>query len=239
MTYLKHHYISLKLTMYKLIFIFCFYSSLGMSTNFTLDKFKIEINSNFLGEEILLFGQKDKKADVVVVFEGELKNAKLSSKIKEGVFWKNETKLFSDIPSFFAIFSSPKKSLNELFLITEITNKHYLINDYSSELYKLRSALRNKGLYYEEELENPEENLFFKKFEIPDNIPDGIINISFYEIIDNEIITKTQKKLLIEKKGLSNKLELLLIEQSFFYVFILIVFSIVFSLLSNLIFRKK
>jgi len=225
--------------MYKAIFLLCFYSSIAMSTNFTLDKFKIEITSNFLGEEILLFGQLEENREVIVVFEGELKNAKLLSKIKNGVFWINQTKDLNEIPSFFAIFSSPKKSLNELFLISDITSKHYLISDYSEELYKIRSALENKGLYYEEGLDNAEGNLFFKKFKIPDNIPAGNINISFYEIIDNEIVSKNQKSLIIEKKGLSNKLELLLSEQSFFYVFILIVFSIVFSILSNLVFRKK
>ncbi len=229
----------MKLIMYKAILFFCFYSSVAMSTNFTLDQFKIEINSNFLGEEILLFGQKEENVDVIIVFEGELKNAYLSNKIKEGVFWINQSKFLEEIPSFFAIFTSPKKSLNELFLIKEITNKHYLIRDYSEELYKLRSALKNKGLYYEEELENADKGLFFKKFRIPDNIPAGIINISFYEIFENKIISKSQKNLVIEKKGLSNKLELLLSEQSFFYVLILIIFSIVFSLLSNLIFRKK
>ena len=124
--------------MYKLIFFLFFYPSLVMSTNFTLDKFKIEINSNFLGEEILLFGHKDKTGDLVIIFEGEKRNAKLYSKIKEGLFWINQTKELNDIPSFFAIFSTPKKSLNELFLIPDITNNHFLISNYTEELYKIR-----------------------------------------------------------------------------------------------------
>ena len=229
----------MRLIMYKLIIFLFFYPSLVMSTNFTLDKFKIEINSNFLGEEILLFGNKDKTGDLVIIFEGEKRNAKLYSKIKEGLFWINQTKELNDIPSFFAIFSTPKKSLNELFLIPDITNKHFLISNYTEELYKIRSALKNKGLYYEEELENLEEDLFFRKFKIPDNIPAGNIKISFYEITKGEVTSVSQKNLTIEKKGLTNKLELLLTQESFFYVFILVVFSIIFSLLSNLIFRKK
>ncbi len=239
MIYLKHQLIFLKSTMYKLIFFLCFYTNLAMPTNFTLDKFEIEINSNFLGEEILLFGQKEENRDIVIIFEGDLKKAKLLSKIKEGAFWINKAKDLNEIPSFFAIFSSPKKSLNEIFLLKEITNNHSLISNYSEELYKIRTALKNKGLYYEEELENVEANLFLKQFKIPDNIPAGVINISFYELLNNEIISKSQKKLIVVKKGLSNKLELLLLDQSFFYVFILIIFSIVFSLLSNLVFRKK
>ena len=225
--------------MFKIFLLVFFYSNLALSTNFTLDKFKIEINSNFLGEEILLFGQKENLSELVIIFEGELKNARLYSKIKKSFFWTNQTKDLERIPSFFAVFSSPKKSLNELFLIPEITNKHFLVSNYSEELYKLRSALKNKGLYFEEELENVEKDLYLKKFKIPDNIPVGKIAITFYEISNNKVVSTSQKNLLIEKKGLSNKLELLLSEQSIFYAFILIIFSIIFSLISNLIFRKR
>lgn len=225
--------------MFKIFLLAFFYSNLALSANFTLDKFKIEINSNFLGEEILLFGQKENLSELVIIFEGELKNARLYSKIKKGFFWTNQTKDLERIPSFFAVFSSPKKSLNELFLIPEITNKHFLVSNYSEELYKLRSALKNKGLYFEEELENVEKDLYLKKFKIPDNIPVGKIAITFYEISNNKVVSTSQKNLLIEKKGLSNKLELLLSEQSIFYAFILIIFSIIFSLISNLIFRKR
>ena len=225
--------------MFKIFLLAFFYSNLALSANFTLDKFKIEINSNFLGEEILLFGQKENLSELVIIFEGELKNARLYSKIKKGFFWTNQTKDLEKIPSFFAVFSSPKKSLNELFLIPEITNKHFLVSNYSEELYKVRSALKNKGLYFEEELENVEKDLYLKKFKIPDNIPVGKIAITFYEISNNKVVSTSQKNLLIEKKGLSNKLELLLSEQSIFYAFILIIFSIIFSLISNLIFRKR
>ena len=225
--------------MFKIFLLVFFYSNLALSANFTLDKFKIEINSNFLGEEILLFGQKENLSELVIIFEGELKNARLYSKIKKGFFWTNQTKDLEKIPSFFAVFSSPKKSLNELFLIPEITNKHFLVSNYSEELYKVRSALKDKGLYFEEELENVEKDLYLKKFKIPDNIPVGKIVITFYEISNNKVVSTSQKNLLIEKKGLSNKLELLLSEQSIFYAFILIIFSIIFSLISNLIFRKR
>ena len=89
------------------------------------------------------------------------------------------------------------------------------------------------------ELDEIEKNLFYKKFEIPDNISEGDITIHLYEVLDKEIVSTIEKKLTIEKKGLTSNLEKLLTEQSFLYVFILIVFSIAFSLISNLIFRKK
>ena len=225
--------------MYKIFIILFIYPSLAISSNFTLDKFKIEINSNFLGEEIMLFGQKKQNEDIIIIFEGEKKNARLYKKVKEEFFWINKTKELSEIPSFFAIFSSPKISLSEIFLIPDITKKHYLISNYRKELYEIRTALQNKGLYYEEELVNVDGSLFLKKFKIPDNIPAGNIAITFYEIDKGEVISVSKKNLIIEKRGMANKLELLLAQQSFFYVFILIVFSIIFSLLSNLVFRKK
>ena len=225
--------------MYKIFILLFLYPSLAISSNFTLDKFKIEINSNFLGEEIMLFGQKNGDDKVIIIFEGEKKNARLFRKTKEDFFWINKTKELSEIPSFFAIFSSPKISLSEIFLIPGITKKHYLISNYRQELYEIRTALQNKGLYHEEELDNVDGSLFLKKFKIPDNIPAGNIAITFYEIEEDEVISVSKKNLIIEKRGLTNKLELLLTQQSLFYVFILIIFSIIFSLLSNLIFRKK
>ena len=209
------------------------------STSFTLDTYNIEINSSFLGKEIMLFGQKNENRDIIIIFEGNKQEANLDTKVKKGLFWVNTSKSLSDIPSFFGIFTTPKKSLNEIFLIPKITEKHNLISNFSEGLFQIRKALKAKGLYYEEQLELSEGNLFYKKFEIPDNISEGDIKIYFYEIFDGEVLSSNEKNLSIEKKGLTSNLENLLKEQSFFYVFILIVFSITFSLISNLIFRKK
>ena len=41
-------------------------TSNSWSAKFSLDKFNIEINSNFLGEEIVLFGQKDEENDLII-----------------------------------------------------------------------------------------------------------------------------------------------------------------------------
>ena len=72
--------------MYKILILIFLYPGLAISSNFTLDKFKIEINSNFLGEEIMLFGQKNINDKVIIIFEGEKKNARLYRKIKENFF---------------------------------------------------------------------------------------------------------------------------------------------------------
>ena len=133
------------------------------STSFTLDTYNIEINSGFLGKEIMLFGQKNANRDIIIIFEGNKQEANLDTKVKKGLFWVNTSKSLSDIPSFFGIFTTPKKSLNEIFLIPKITEKHNLIGNFSEGLFQIRKALKAKGLYYEEQLEVSEGNLFYKK----------------------------------------------------------------------------
>ena len=222
-----------------LITLFAFYSSSSWSSKFSLDKFNIEINSNFLGEEIVLFGQKDEGRDLIIIFEGNEKQGKLFTKTKRGLLWINEKQELDSIPSFFGIFSNPKYSLNEIFLIPSITSKHVLISDISERLYQIRTALKIKGLYFEDELQSIEGSLFLKKFKIPDNISAGDIKVSLYEIQNNEVISFNQKKLNIQKKGLTSKFEIMLEEQSLLYTLILVAFSVVFSLLSNWLFRRR
>ena len=228
--------------MFKIIFTILFIScsSISWSAKFSLDKFNIEINSNFLGEEVVLFGQKDEGKDLIIIFEGTEKQGKLFKKSKKGLFWINYKKDIDKIPSFFAIFSTPKKSINEIFLIPSITRSHFLIqSSFSEKLYQIREALRVKGLYFEDELQSVEGSLFIKKFKIPDNISAGNIKVNLYEIKDNKVINFSQKKLNIQKKGITSRFETMLEEQSLVYAIILVIFSIVFSLISNWLFRRK
>ena len=222
-----------------LIILFVFCSSNSWTSKFSLDKFDIEINSDFLGEEIVLFGQKDEGRDLIIIFEGTERKGKLFTKTKRGLLWINEKQEIDRIPSFFGIFSTPKYSLNQIFLIPSITSKHVLISDFSERLYQIRTALKVKGLYFEDELRSIEGSLFIKKFKIPDNISAGDIKVSLYEIQNNEVISFNQKKLNIRKKGLTSKFEIMLEEQSLVYTAILVIFSIVFSLLSNWLFRRR
>ena len=225
--------------MYKFVLIILLFSKITFASNFSLDEFDIEINSNFLGKEVVLFGNKDKESSIIFIFEGEDKEAKLTTKVKEGYLWINKTRSLNNQPSFFAIFTTPKKTLNEIFLLSTLKDKHPLISNPSVRLYEIRKAMKSKNLYIEEELENLNGNLFLKKFLIPDNISPGNIKVYMYELKNNQIIKMSSKNLIIKKGGISFKLEELLKKESFIYVFILIVISLLLSLLTNLIFRRK
>ena len=239
MIYLELLKIYLLSIMYKFVLIILLFSKITFASNFSLDEFDIEINSNFLGKEVVLFGNKDKESSIIFIFEGEDKEAKLTTKVKEGYLWINKTRNLNNQPSFFAIFTTPKKTLNEIFLLSTLKEKHQLISNPSVRLYEIRKAMKSKNLYIEEELENLNGNLFLKKFLIPDNISPGNIKVYMYELKNNQIIKMSSKNLIIKKGGISFKLEELLKKESFIYVFILIVISLLLSLLTNLIFRRK
>ena len=239
MIYLELLKIYLLSIMYKFVLIFLLFSKITFASNFSLDEFDIEINSNFLGKEVVLFGNKDKESSIIFIFEGEDKEAKLTTKVKEGYLWINKTRSLNNQPSFFAIFTTPKKTLNEIFLLSTLKDKHPLISNPSLRLYEIRKAMKSKNLYIEEELENLNGNLFLKKFLIPDNISPGNIKVYMYELKNDQIIKMSSKNLIIKKGGISFKLEELLKKESFIYIFILIVISLLLSLLTNLIFRRK
>ena len=239
MIYLELLKIYLLSIMYKFVLIILLFSKITFASNFSLDEFDIEINSNFLGKEVVLFGNKDKESSIIFIFEGEDKEAKLTTKVKEGYLWINKTRNLKNQPSFFAIFTTPKKTLNEIFLLSTLKEKHPLISNPSVRLYEIRKAMKSKNLFIEEELENLNGNLFLKKFLIPDNISPGNIKVYMYELKNDQIIKMSSKNLIIKKGGISFKLEELLKKESFIYVFILIVISLLLSLLTNLIFRRK
>ena len=209
------------------------------ASSFSLDKYEINIESNFLGEEIVIFGEKSADHDLLIILEGKGEKVRLNEKVKKKILWTNKSTNYENIPNYFSIFSLPKKTLNEIFLIQSVKNNHRLISDASQKLFKIREALKEKSLYFEKTLTETEDNLFFGRFKIPDNINSGLINIYFYEIINNKVIKVTQKKLTIEKIGFIQKIEQLLYSQSLAYVFALVLFAILFSFIFNYILRRK
>lgn len=209
------------------------------ASSFSLDKYEINIESNFLGEEIVIFGEKSTDHDLLIILEGKGEKVRLNEKVKKKILWTNKSTDYENIPNYFSIFSLPKKTLNEIFLIQTVKNNHRLISDASQKLFKIREALKEKSLYFEKTLTEAEDSLFFGRFKIPDNINSGLINIYFYEIINNKVIKVTQKKLTIEKIGFIQKIEQLLYSQSLAYVFALVLFAILFSFIFNYILRRK
>ena len=65
MIYLELLKIYLLSIMYKFVLIILLFSKITFASNFSLDEFDIEINSNFLGKELVLFGNKEKELSLI------------------------------------------------------------------------------------------------------------------------------------------------------------------------------
>ena len=113
------------------------------ASSFSLDKYEINIESNFLGEEIVIFGEKSADHDLLIILEGKGEKVRLNEKVKKKILWTNKSTNYENIPNYFSIFSLPKKTLNEIFLIQTVKNNHRLISDASQKLFKIREALKD------------------------------------------------------------------------------------------------
>lgn len=83
----------------------------------TLSSKRVEIRSNFVGTELVLFGSVERDAatvgrrsegyDIVVVIEGPARNAVVWRKERVGGIWVNGTGIeFVDAPSYYAVLSN-------------------------------------------------------------------------------------------------------------------------------------
>lgn len=71
--------------MKKYLIILLFFLTLSESngSSFSLDKYEINIKTNFLGEEIVIFGEKSPEHDLIIILEGKRQAIRLNEKIKK------------------------------------------------------------------------------------------------------------------------------------------------------------
>ena len=106
-----------KIFLIVIIVIFVFSKSiLGDQAYFDLSDNEIEIQTNFNGKEVIIFGLTDPKFDTILVIKGPSKNTKVQKKERLFGLWINTKRIiYKDLPSIFFIASSSpiNKILNE------------------------------------------------------------------------------------------------------------------------------
>ena len=88
---------------YLMIFLFFLILSESNGSSFSLDKYEINIKTNFLGEEIVIFGEKSPEHDLIIILEGKRQAIRLNEKIKKKILWTNKSTQYKNIPNFFSI----------------------------------------------------------------------------------------------------------------------------------------
>ncbi len=108
--------------MIKYLIIFLITLTQLEASSFSLDKYEINIESNFLGEEIVIFGEKSSAHDLLIILEGKGEKVRLNEKVKKKILWTNKSTNYENIPNYFSIFSLPKKISTSFFLCINFPN---------------------------------------------------------------------------------------------------------------------
>lgn len=254
---MKNKNINLNNIILKLFFILIF-SIKPIYANqayFDLSDEEIEIQTNFNGKEIIIFGLTEANINTVLTIKGPNEDTKIQKKERFFGLWINSKRLiYKDLPSiFFVASSSPIKTImNEEDIIKKsLTFEHALINLVTQRNFNFNE--KNKAKSWDKNLIEIKKNSnFYKKFKIeivdnklfktrvffPPNTPPGTYEIDIYQIKDKIILNAKNKKIVIKKTGFGNKIFNLAHKQPATYGIISILFAVFAGLLAATAFRR-
>jgi len=180
-----------------------------------LSNHRIEIDSNFKGMELLLFGARNDIGDIVVIVRSPKKNFTLRKKTKQGGMWINtqEVKLENSPDYYFVASSIPLEDMeyNDLKekLNIGIDNIDFKviekkrvddIDEFKKAFFRLK---KNNKLYPEKEVEVSfmQDTLFKVKIPFPDTIYEGSYVAETYLLSDDRVTGVQFVPITIEKIG--------------------------------------
>ena len=217
-----------------------------------LSTHRIEIDSNFAGTSVLLFGATGVAGDVVVSVRGPEEPVVVRRKQRSAGVWVNrESIAFRNVPGYYAVAAS--RTLEEI-APAELLDREQLGSDRllleaiwfdtSGDADEFRTALhRNRerdSLYLSEAVpvEFIDERLFRTTFELPANVPTGEYLIDALLIVDGEVLSARSASLRIEKAGFSADISTFAQADGALYGVIAIALALVAGWLGSFPFRK-
>ncbi|PPR45793.1 MAG: hypothetical protein CFH18_00034 [Alphaproteobacteria bacterium MarineAlpha5_Bin8] len=240
-----------------ILLYFAFYSNVALSneTYFDLSDSEIEIQTNFKGKEVIIFGLLEPGFDTIINIKGPKKNTEIRKKERIFVFWFNTKKIvYKDLPSIFFIASSApiknileeetiiKSALNfEQSLANIVTKRNFNFNDknkpefWNENLLKIK---KNEDFYKEYNIKIVDDKLFQTKIFFPSNTVPGIYDVDIYQIKNKIIKNKKNRKIIIKKTGIGNRIFRLAHKQPATYGIICIIFAIFAGLIAATAFRR-
>jgi len=245
-----------KIFFFVIIVIFVFSKSiLGNQAYFDISDNEIEIQTNFNGKEVIIFGLTDPKFETILVIKGPSENIKVQKKERLFGLWINSKKIiYKNLPSIFFIASSSpiKEILNEETIIKKalyfeqmiinlITQRNFNFNEsnkaniWNKKLIKIK---KEKNLYKEYKIKIVDNKLFQTRVFFPANTIPGTYDINIYQIHNKIIVNEKNKKILVKKTGMGNKIFNLAHNQPAIYGIICIFFAIFAGIIAATAFRR-
>ena len=220
---------------------------------FDLSENEIQIQTDFNGKEVIIFGIFEKGEDTIISIEGPKKDTKVLKKERIVGFWFNTKKvIYKNLPSLFFISSSSpiKQILNQETIIKEklyfdeilvnaITQRDFIdqknLNIWNKNLIKIK---KNNNLYKEYKFNNIENKLFQTRVFFPTNSIPGEYKIQIYQIKNKIIINKKNKIINIKKSGIGDKISKFANSQPASYGLLSVIFAVLSGLFAATIFRR-
>ena len=240
---------------YMIIFVMPNQLVFGEEAYFDLSDKEIQIQTDFNGKEVIIFGLTDPELDTILTIKGPNKDTKVSRKERLFGFWFNTKKIiYRNLPSIFFIASSSpiKKILNddtivkkslyfEKMFVNLLTQRNFNFTDqnkfkmWNENMIKIKKEL---NLYKEYKLKIIDDKLFQTRVFFPTNTVPGFYDVNIYQIINKVIISEKNKKIIIKKAGIGNKIFQFAHNQPSAYGILCIVFAVLAGLMGATIFRR-
>ena len=217
----------------------------GISTN------EININTDFTGAEVLLFGAKGDSGNIIITVRGPKKNYLISKKDRFlGVWYNKERRKFKDAYSYYAFFSSSnlevvdKKILSPLEIGIDrikfdIQNNGNRTKDEEFSI-ELIDKLKQSDLY----LDNPnqidflDETLFKAMLKFPKNISQGVYVVEIYLMDKNNLVSFQAIPITIHQVGLSATINRIAHHNPVSYGIFAVLMAAIAGFLANFVFTK-
>ncbi len=181
-----------------------------------LSQYRIDMDANFSGSRLFLFGARNDNGDVVAVIRGPARNFVVRKKEEIGGIWVNRGKLkFFAVPDFYAVAASRALSdIEDAGLFRQLAiGEQYLPGvrpdsipqaEYDEYAKALAEHQRASGLYAGgvTKLQFMGETLFKTTVGFPGNLPPGNYTAEIYLLSDGEITGMQTIPVAVRKSGL-------------------------------------
>ena len=214
---------------------------------------EINIDSNFNGKTILLFGAKSSAGKLIIAIRGPQKDFLVTKKDKLFGIWHNSKRLrFKDASSYYAIFSTFDDNIisNDLLkkfnlgtdnlLFETIKNKSINNEEKINFTYELVKNLKSENLYSKGtgRINFLDETLFKIDLEFPKNISQGAYSVDLYFINEGTLESFQTIPIYVNQIGLSAKISRAAYESSFFYGILSVILALLIGWIANYVFNR-
>jgi uncharacterized protein (TIGR02186 family) len=241
--------------------IFSFFNSANSASIISgISSNEINIDTNFKGATILLFGAKNDVGNIVIAVRGPKNNYSITKKKRTLGIWHNSDRVEAkDVYSYYSLFSSFGVSSidSEILEIFELgkNNIDFAIegtenkkdknkkdeNEKIADEFKLHliEKFENDQLYQPSaKIDFLDQTLFKVSLNFPKNIVRGVYSVETFLIKDGNLLSFQSIPIYVNQIGFSAKIFDFAYNQKFLYGLITVALALIIGLLVNYLFTR-